>query len=261
MNKVGIISHEENPVNLLHLLHELDVENPIVHLNEPKLENHFIITVCRLIIIDDCHISFPFLKLAIKNGCNLLFMYFPEWAECKVDELIKLAEEAKVQVYFYDDVICYPDNLKHLTPSKQETLIDCNLQFGKRADLELILFRILLILAMLDNSDLKRIGIINIPPQLTNLRFNLHSGIVLRMLMQTDSAEQTSGFITLYRAHTENFNLTINPLPPIKSVLRTLIQQEELYSGKLPNLNHYRQASKMLLAARKKANYKDFFCR
>ncbi len=260
MEKIGIISHEQKPVHLLNSLHELGVKNPIVLCNEPELENHFLITVCQLIIIDDHQLSFSFIKQSIKNGCNLLFMHLPLWDDNEINELIPLLDEAKVQLYFFDDILCAPSNLLHLFPSHRNTLIDCNLQLAHTTPTEYTLFRILLLLTMLDDANLKHVGMVNIPPRLSNLRFSLHSGTALRMLLQTSTQKESTGFITLYRAYNDAYSLDFHKKEPSATyALSLLITPQKEPKMQLPNFNQLRQALNLLAAARKKVDYADFF--
>ncbi|MFV0364966.1 MAG: hypothetical protein ACK5JS_00470 [Mangrovibacterium sp.] len=260
MSKIGIISTVEEPKHLLRLLTELGVENPIVHIDEPELKNHFLVTVCEWLIIDQPSISFDFLKLAIRNSCQILFLKFPRWTTDELIEIHRLCDEAKVQIFFHDELICKEQNLERIKQTTRTTLIDCNLLLAENANAELVLFRTLLLLVMLDNSDFKRLGITLIPPYLIDLRFNLHSSSVLRALLQTSSQSKTSGFITLYRAQeAPHFFSLEQSTETLKNTLESIINSNPLDKPYLPNLNHYIQVDLIINTARKKADYADFF--
>lgn len=260
MSKFGIITTEKEPTVLLLLLHELGVENPLVETNTAELENHFMLSVCDWLIIDDEQLSFSFLQQAIKNGCHLLFLQLPTWTASEMQQLIKLTEESKVSILFHNEMFYFPQQLKHIQTQDKATLVDCYLDLKQPDSAELFLRHILLLLVQLDDSNWSHISLLNIPPVRCELYFRLQADTHLRILLRLNAAENSSGYIKVYCAHEEPFSVSLtNSVSSLERALREVIQPSDTLPPLLPNLLQYAQAQKMLQAAQQKRNYSAFF--
>ncbi|MEL7588361.1 MAG: hypothetical protein AAGU19_16755 [Prolixibacteraceae bacterium] len=270
MIRTGILSDKnsgDEPAQLIALFKELkitavsfDAENAFGKANSATEE---IVHSSDILYVDLPGFSAEQLKLAIRNSTHLFCRRIPSLTMEETHDLINLENEAGCVVQIFHPHLFLPENLVLFRNLQRPLLVNIRLM-GPRTGLEHQLRDMLLILALLDKSSIKKLDVNTLEGEndsyVLDIRLAYSSGSIARLILSTHFQEDQS-VLEVFQINNPILQLPLTPLSTSRQMLSLqravgeFLKAVKMQPAVVISLNEFFQAQQIMQRINEKLRY------